>query len=136
MTIDELVEEFDVLCDWDERCDYLIDLGFELPEFPSEAKIAQNQVYGCQSNVWMICEIQPIDPPVIKIFAESDAIIVNGLIALLMTIFSGKTPQDILATNVEGIFARLGLDRHLSAARRNGLFGMVNKIRNYAKHAA
>ncbi len=139
MTVEELVEEFDALADWEERCDFLIDMGFELPEFPGEAKTEQNRVHGCQSNVWLIADIKSdgtADEPLIDILADSDAMIVKGLIAVLLTIYSGKTPQAILETDVEAVFARLGLDRHLSSARRNGLFGMVKKIRSIAQQAA
>jgi cysteine desulfuration protein SufE len=133
MTIDELIEEFDFLGDWEDRCDYLIDLGFELPKLPPEAKVEENRVHGCQSNVWLIAELNDsTDPPKVEFLANSDAMIVNGLIAVLMTIFQGKTPEEILRIDVEGIFRRLELDRHLSSQRRNGLFGMVTRIREIA----
>jgi cysteine desulfuration protein SufE len=130
MTIDELIEEFDFLGDWEDRCDYLIDLGFELPKLPPEAKVEENRVHGCQSNVWLTAQVnETTDPPKIEFLANSDAMIVNGLIAVLMMIFQGRTPEEILKTDVEGIFRRLELDRHLSSQRRNGLFGMVKRIR-------
>ena len=136
LTIPELIEEFEELADWEERCDYLIDLGFELPEFPPEAKTEQNRVHGCQSNVWLIAEAKPTSPPTVEILADSDAMIVRGLIAVLLTIYSGRTPQEILATDVHDIFEKLGLDRHLSTARKNGLMGMVQRIRAFATGVA
>ena len=132
MTVDELLDEFDALADWEERCDYLIDLGFELPEMPEAAKIEANRVRGCQSNVWLITRVHPGDAPTIEIVADSDAMIVRGLIAVLLTVFSGRTPQEILETDVEAIFSRLGLTKHLSTTRRNGLFGMVGRVRAIA----
>lgn len=136
MTIDELIEEFDFLGDWEDRCDFLIDLGFEVPKLPASARIEANRVHGCQSNVWMVAELnRNVDPPVIEFQANSDAMIVNGLIAVLMMVFNGRTPEEILTTDVEAIFRRLELDRHLSSQRRNGLFGMVTRIREIAARA-
>ena len=136
MTIPELIEEFDFLGDWEERCDYLIDLGFELPKLPDEAKIEPNRVHGCQSNVWLVANLdEEASPPVVRLLANSDAMIVNGLIAVLLMIYDGKTPAEILETDPAAIFHRLELDRHLSSQRRNGLFGMVNRVREIAAHA-
>ncbi len=135
MTLDELLEEFDDLDDWEDRCDFLIDLGFELLDLPADAKVEQNRVHGCQSNVWMIASVRQNGQSTIEITAGSDAMIVRGLIAVLLIIFSGRTPGEILATDVKSIFARLGLDRHLSTARRNGLYGMVKRIRSIAAQA-
>lgn len=136
MSIDELLSEFEFLGDWEERCDYLIDLGFELPDMPDEAKTEENRVHGCQSNVWLITNLKhPDGQPVMEILADSDAMIVKGLIAVLLTIYSGKTPREILDIDVKDIFEQLGLNRHLSTARKNGLNGMVQRIRGLAASA-
>ncbi|WP_437228216.1 SufE family protein [Planctomicrobium sp. SH661] len=136
MTLNELYEEFEFLADWEERCDFLIDLGFDLPKLPAEAKVEENRVHGCQSNVWLIAELNDMtSPPTIEFVANSDAMIVNGLIAVLMMIYNGKTPSEILNTDVEKIFRKLELDRHLSSQRRNGLFGMVTRLREIARDA-
>jgi cysteine desulfuration protein SufE len=135
-TIPELIETFDALGDWEAQCDYLIDLGYEIPEFPKSARIEANRVHGCQSNVWLITEIKPGDPPVIEIQADSDSMIVRGLIAVLLLAYSGKTAQEILQTDIQQIFARLGLNRQLSSARRNGLAGMVQRVRSLAEQSA
>lgn len=133
MTIEELLSEFEFLGDWEERCDYLIDLGFELPEMPAQTKTEANRVHGCQSNVWMTLRLKPENgDPVVEITADSDARIVKGLIAVLLTIYSGKTAEDILALDVRDLFDQLGLSRNLSPARKNGLNGMVQKIRSFA----
>jgi cysteine desulfuration protein SufE len=136
VTLDELFAEFDELEDWDAQCDYLIDLGYEIPKLPATAKIEPNRVHGCQSNVWMVADLRAGNPPVIEFIANSDAIIVNGLIAVLMAVYNRRTPAEILATDVRGVFARLGLERHLSSQRRNGLYGMVERIRQFAARAA
>jgi len=137
MTIEELLEEFEELLDWEEQCDFLIDLGFELPEFPTDYKSEANIVHGCQSLVWLVAE--PVDEDgvtTIKILADSDAMIVKGLIAVLLATYSGKTPQQILETDIEGQFERMGLNQHLSSTRRNGLHGMVQRIRKFAAQHA
>ena len=136
MTIDELVETFDALGDWEAQCDYLIDLGLEIPKFPADARTELHRVHGCQSNVWLVTNVKRNDPPTVEILADSDSMIVKGLIAVLLTAYSGRTPREILNTDIRGLFAKLGLDRHLSAQRRNGLFGMVQRIRNLAEQAA
>ena len=137
MTIEELLEEFEELLDWEEQCDFLIDLGFELPEFPTDYKSEANIVHGCQSLVWLVAE--PVDEDgvtTIRIQADSDAMIVKGLIAVLLATYSGKTPKQILETDIEGQFERMGLNQHLSSTRRNGLHGMVQRIRNFAAQYA
>ena len=135
MSIDELLETFDSLEDWEERCDYLIDLGFELPELPAEYKTDENRVRGCQSIVWLVADVKTNGSPIIELMADSDAFIVKGLIAVLMTLFSGRSPDEILSTDVDTIFRRIGLDRHLSSTRRNGLYSMVKRIRGIAAQA-
>jgi cysteine desulfuration protein SufE len=136
MTISELIETFDALGDWESQCDFLIDLGYEIPDFPETARIEANKVHGCQSNVWLITQIKPGNPPVIEIQADSDSMIVRGLIAVLLMAYSGKTAAEILQTDIQQVFARLGLNRQLSSARRNGLAGMVQRIRSIAQESA
>lgn len=135
MTIDELIEEFDDMEDWEEQCDYLIDLGFELPEFPEDARVTENIVRGCQSRVWLLADVAPNadGEQVMHIQADSDAMIVRGLIAILLMAYSGRTVAQVLSTNIRAIFGRLGLDQHLSSQRKNGLLGMVNRVQTIAR---
>lgn len=135
LTVDELIETFDSLGDQEAQFDYLIDLGNDLPEFPVEERTEQNRVHGCQSMVWLVADVKRNGRATVEIRADSDSLIVRGLIAVLMAAYSGRSPDEILATDIKGLFARLGLDRHLSAQRRNGLFGMVQRIRNLAEQA-
>ena len=131
MTLDELIEEFEELADWDDQCDYLIDLGHELPKLLDAAKVEENRVHGCQSNVWLVAKV--IEPDSTLTFvANSDAIIVNGLIAVLTIMYSGRSAGEVLKIDARAVFAQLGLERHLSSQRRNGLFGMVERIRQIA----
>jgi cysteine desulfuration protein SufE len=134
-TIPELIENFDALGDWEAQCDYLIDLGDDVPEFPAPERTEANKVHGCQSNVWLITHTKPGDPPRIEIQAESDSMIVQGLIAVLLIAYTGKSAQEILDTDIQQIFSRLGLNRQLSSARRNGLAGMVRRIRSIAEQS-
>jgi len=137
MSIDELLEEFEELLDWEEQCDFLIDLGFELPKLPEELKTTENIVRGCQSLVWLISEPVTEDGVTkIAIQADSDSMIVKGLIAVLLAAYSNKTPQQIIDTDIEGLFERMGLNQHLSSTRRNGLHGMVQRVRGFAEQHA
>ena len=136
MTIDELIEEFDDLGDWADQCEVLIDMGRELPPMDESLKTEQTKVHGCQSNVWMVATLSDDASPVIDLIADSDAMIVKGLLSVILLAFSGRTPQEILDVDIEGIFRRLGLDRHLSTARKNGLAGMVRRVRQIAEEAA
>ena len=135
MTIDEIETDFEELGDWEARCDYLIDLGFDLPDFPQADKTEKNRVHGYQSNGWMTAQVKQNGTPAIDFRAVSDAMIVRGLIAVLLAVYSGHTPREILETDIQGLFSRLELDRHLSTARRNGLMGMVKRIRAIAQQA-
>lgn len=137
LTLEELIDEFDFLGDWEARCDYLIDLGFELPQLPESDKTEENRVHGCQSQVWMTASTSGTgDEQIIEFVANSDSMLVSGLIAVLMAIYNRKSPADILNTDVEAIFRKLELDRHLSPQRRNGLFGMVQRVRQFAVQVA
>ena len=132
-TIDELIENFDFLGDWEERFAYLIELGKKLPLFDESERVEDNRVYGCQAMVWL--KMQSASDSTFEIHADSDAFIVRGLIAVLMLIYCGKTAEQIMATNAIGTFAKLGLESHLSPTRRNGLHSMVNRIRALAATA-
>ncbi len=134
ITIDELLEEFDFLGDWEERCDFLIDLGFELPPMPETEKTEANRVHGCQSMVWLTTELQESEGrKVLRINADSDALIVKGLIAVLLAIYQNRTPEEVLKIDVKDYFSRLQLDKYLSTQRKNGLMGMVERVQQEAR---
>lgn len=134
LTLDELLSEFSQMEDWEERCDALIDLGFELPDMPEEDKTEANRVHGCQSSVWLTARAESVPGQALRIRyqAASDAMIVSGLIAVLMLMYNGKTAREILEIDPRDTFSKLELDRHLSSQRRNGLSGMVQRIRQTA----
>jgi cysteine desulfuration protein SufE len=123
--------------DWEERYSYLIDLGKQLPQLPPEDYTDANKVTGCMSQVWMIAHVDSSSgKPRLKILADSDAHIVKGLIAVLLVVFSGKTPAEIKDIDIQAIFERLELASHLSMNRRNGFYAMVERIRQFGNEAA
>lgn len=128
----ELVEEFEIFDNWMDRYQYIIDMGKQLPEFPDTLKTEENKIQGCQSNVWMIHEQQG-DKLAFK--ATSDAAIVSGLIAVLLRIYSERSADDIQNTPPH-FMADLGLDKHLSPTRSNGLNAMLERIYSVAKQTS
>lgn len=131
---DELVENFALFDDWEERYKYLIDLGRDMPPLDDAEKTEANRVYGCTSTVWLVIEPVRDDNGSLRVTfrGESDAHIVNGLIAVLRIIYGGRTVEDAAGLDVAGIFEQLGLESHLSPNRRSGFFAMVERIRNTA----
>ncbi|MCW4151875.1 SufE family protein [Halomonas sp. 18H] len=128
----ELVEEFEMFDNWMDRYQYIIDLGKQLPAFPEEWKTEERKIQGCQSNVWMHHER---DGEHLRFQAISDAAIVSGLIAVLMRIYNDRSPQDIRATSAH-FLTDLGLDKHLSPTRSNGLHAMLERIYRVAEQEA
>ena len=128
----ELIEEFGFFDNWIDRYQYLIDLGRRLPEFPDADKTEANKIKGCQSQVWFVASS---DDDRLQFRAISDAAIVSGLIALLLRIYSGRKPQEILDTPADFVVA-LELEQHLSPTRSNGLASMLQAIRAFAANAA
>ena len=128
----ELIEEFQLFDNWLDRYQYLIDLGRKLPEFPTEWKTEDYRLHGCQSQVWLRAE--ETDGR-LNFRAISDSAIVSGLIAVLMRVYSGRTPAEILATHPDFIDA-IGLHEHLSPTRSNGLHAMLDAIRGHAARCA
>lgn len=135
MTIEELIEDFEYLDDWEERYQEIIDLGKQIPPLPETYKTEAYKVRGCVSQVWLVPKVSDTSPPVISFDADSDAHIVRGLVAILLMVYSGKTPQEILDADIQSIFDKLDLTSHLSPSRSNGFQAMVKKIRSIAEGA-
>ena len=135
--IDEIIDNFAVLDDWDDRYRYLIELGRELPPLAEAAHSDANKVQGCASQVWLDTRVRRdgAGGPVLTFAGDSDAHIVRGLIAILFAIFSGKRAKDILATDALALFERMGLREHLTPQRSNGFRSMVERIRADARGA-
>ena len=132
MNIEEIVDNFGLFEDWEDRYRYLIDLGSRLPPMPDALKIEETKVRGCMSQVWMVLGWN--EARRLSLLADSDAQIVKGLIAVLCAIFQGKTADEVSATDIDQIFGKLGLDQHLSPNRRNGFYAMVERIRSFTAH--
>jgi cysteine desulfurase/selenocysteine lyase len=130
---EELVEAFEFLDDWADRYQYLIELGAAIPSLPDEFRTEENRIRGCQSTVYLTARKKPGTTDVLEFLADSDADIVRGELAVLERVYSGQKASEILAFDVEGFFARLGLDKHLTLGRRNGLASMVQRIRGLAE---
>ncbi|MCB9557138.1 MAG: SufE family protein [Deltaproteobacteria bacterium] len=153
VTLERILENFEVLDDWADRYRYIIDLGKRLPRLPEHCRQECNRINGCVSQVWLVSGSEAdatrvlleeaardagarpseYDPRCPMWFgADSDAHIVRGLIAILMHMFCGKTPEEILALDPKPIFEQMGLDSHLSVSRSNGLHAMVKRVKQLA----
>ena len=135
-TLDDIVEDFEFLDVWEDRYRYIIELGDELEEMPENLKTEANRVQGCVSNVWLVLRIEPGAPPRIRFIADSDSQIVRGLVAILLMLCSGRTAKEIQSLDIESIFERLDLGKHLSRSRSNGLHSMIKRIRRLAEEQA
>lgn len=131
--LDELAAEFDLMDDWEERYRYVIDLGRELASLSEAERSEGNRVRGCASQVWLVTEAGPAGGLVFR--GDSDAHIVRGLIAIVVRLYSGRSPAEIMAFDPRAAFDRLGLAGALSTQRSNGLFSMIERIRRDAAAA-
>jgi cysteine desulfuration protein SufE len=135
-TIDDIRDNFALLDDWDDRYRYVIELGRTLDPLPEAEHSAENKVQGCVSQVWLSKQLGRNGHAVVLNYrGDSDAHIVRGLIAILLTLYSGKSPQEILKTNAIEVFDEFGFRDHLTPQRSNGLRSMVERIRNDARAA-
>ena len=133
--VDDLIEEFADL-DEHEACQVLDELGRDLPKIPDSVYVNENLVPGCQSRVWLVCRLSGSSPATLEIEADSDAIIVKGLVHILLEMYGGRTPQQVLDLDYSAVFESLGLSRLITPQRKNGLFSMVTAIRQFAAEAA
>ena len=137
MTTDEIIADFSLLTDWDDRYRYVIELGRALAPLGADAHNEVNKVQGCASQVWLATSVQPNGAagPVLTFEGDSDAHIVRGLIAILFIVYSGKPAREILDTDAVALFERLGLREHLTPQRSNGFRAMVERIKADARGA-
>ncbi|MEZ5841336.1 MAG: SufE family protein [Hyphomicrobiales bacterium] len=136
MSIDDILADFEVLDDWESRYGYVIELGKALPAFPGEAHTDANKVEGCVSQVWLKTIVDKGgDGPVLTFIGDSDALIVRGIIAILIALYSGRPAREILETDAGALLEQLGLDEALSRQRSNGLVAMVKRIKGDAQAA-
>jgi cysteine desulfuration protein SufE len=133
--IQDLADEFALLPDWEERISHVIELARSLEPLRDEERTEQNRVRGCASQVWLISERRPEAPEKLYFRGDSDAHLVRGEVAMLMRVFSGRTPAEVLSVDPRAMFDRLGLGEALTAQRSNGLFSMISRIQSEARAA-
>ena len=135
-TIDEIRDNFALLDDWDDRYRYVIELGRTLTPMSEAEHSAENKVQGCASQVWLSKHIERSgQEPILTYIGDSDAHIVRGLIAILLTLYSGHTPREILAIDAPAVFDEFGFREHLTPQRSNGLRSMVERVKSDARNA-
>jgi cysteine desulfuration protein SufE len=134
-SLEELIEDFEFLDDWEDRYAYLIDLGKQLTQLPEAFKSDEYKVRGCTSQVWLIHDIvQDAEKGTIHLFAaDSDAFIVRGLVAIVLSAYSGKSTEEIANIDLAALFSQIGLEKNLSVSRRNGFAAMINKVKAWSK---
>jgi cysteine desulfuration protein SufE len=126
----DIAENLSFLDDWEDRLNYVIELGQALPELPDTEKTADNKVKGCVSNVWLVSDVERAgDAATMSFRGQSDAIITKGLVAILIALYSGRPASEIADTDAIALFKQIGLSEHLGMQRSNGLVAMVNRIR-------
>jgi len=137
MTLQDIIDNFSLLEDWDDRYRYVIELGRALAPFPEEARTERNKVQGCASQVWLVSSVRANagGEPTIVFEGDSDAHIVRGLVAILLAVYSNSDAQTILETDAITLFEQLGLREHLTPQRSNGFRSMVDRIRTDARNA-
>lgn len=132
---EEIVENFGLFDDWEDRYRYVIELGRDMDPLPEERKSAATKVEGCVSQVWLVPEVKRDDQgrECLHFQGDSDAMIVRGLIAILRALFSGRPLTDVARTDATAELTRLGLEQHLSSQRSNGLKAMVRRLKDLAQ---
>lgn len=133
MTIDDIINGFEMLDDWDDRYRFLIELGRELEPVADEEHNAETKVEGCASQVWLVTSRSSDTPTVLSFRGDSDAHLVKGLMAIMIALYSGRTAQEIADTDAQPLLDRLGLGTHLTPQRSNGVRAMVNRIQTEAR---
>jgi cysteine desulfuration protein SufE len=131
-TLQQIIDDFAYLEEWEDRYRYVIELGKALPELPEEKRTAANKVQGCASQVWLVSHADAGADPVMRFEGDSDAHIVRGLVAIVLSIYSGKHASEIASRDAIDTFNEIGLVEHLSSQRANGLRSMVKRIREEA----
>jgi len=133
--VDQLIADFELLDDWEDRYRHVIELGRALPPLPEAERSEANKVRGCASQVWLSTHVVDAGDTRLTFAGDSDALIVKGLVAIVIALFSGRTPEEIRATDAEALFARLDLSAHLTTQRSTGLRALVDRIKVDAEAA-
>ncbi len=134
--LDEIVETFDLLGDWDARYQYLVELGEQMEPMPDEEKSERNRVKGCMSQVWVQAFVDSADRTKLRYHGDCDTAVIKGVLALLIKMASGKSMRDVEALDVDEVFERLNLDEHLSPNRHVGVYAIVELMKSQARELA
>ena len=136
-SIEEIIEGFELLDDWEDRYRYLIDLGKHVQGLSEEEKTEEHRIHGCTSRVWLISELDGEGAEVkLRFRGDSDAHIVKGLVSVVLSAYSDLTPAQALEVDIEALFKKLGLESNLSVSRRNGFFAMIERVKSVAREAS
>ncbi len=136
MTEQEIVEAFELLPDWDDRYEFITDLGQELDAMPAVDRTERNRVQGCTTPTWLTGHLTAGDPPVMDYRVDVDGALVRGLVVVLLAPFQGKTPEDVMARDIGDYIGLLDLEGHLSPNRRQGMHAFIAKIKSIAEISA
>lgn len=134
--LDEIVDIFELLGDWEQRYQYLVELGEQLPVMPDELKTESNKVKGCMSQVWVSARRSPDDASLVRFYGDCDTSIVKGVLALLIQLTDGKSASEVEQLDLDAIFARLNLHEHLSPNRHVGVYGIVDLMKKQVRELA
>jgi len=130
---DDIVDAFQFISDWETRYQFLVDLGEKLPPLDSIHQVDENLVHGCMSKVWIAAERDEVDPGVLNILGDCDTPTIKGLVAVLIALYSGNTPEAILQIDADQVFEKLGLYDHLSPNRHVGVYAIVEQIKDVSR---
>jgi cysteine desulfuration protein SufE len=131
---DEIVDTFQFISDWEARYHFLVELGEGLPPLDGIHQVDKNQVHGCMSKVWIAAEPDEVNPRMLNFIGDCDTATIKGLVAVLIALYSGNTPQAVLDINADQVFEKLGLYDHLSPHRHVGVYAIVEKIKEISRH--
>lgn len=136
ITVEALLEDFELLGDWEARYRYLVELGERLPPLPAAAKTEAHRVKECMSTVYVLVARDPQQPERLRCYGDCDTAVIKGVVALLIRLLDGKTPAEVAATDIDELFVRLRLAEHLSPNRHVGVFAIVRKLQEQARALA
>jgi cysteine desulfuration protein SufE len=132
MDLQRIINTFELLPDWNDRYEFIADLGHKLAPMREADKVEENLVRGCTTRTWVTGHLRAGEPPVVEYHADAEGTLVRGIVALLLMPFQGKTPEEILSTDASDFIAKLGLEEHLSPNRRLGMHAFISKLKAIA----
>ena len=133
MDVQRIIDTFDMLPDWNQRYEFMAELGNKLEALPAKDKTDQNQIQGCTTRTWLVGQLSGDGSGAMEYRADAEGALVRGIVALLLLPFQGKTPQEVLAQDPKGFIGMLGLEEHLSPNRRVGMYAFIAKVKSIAR---